>query len=167
MNAHAKGLEPFEVFADVPAFDSIATFARLPVRIQTMLSTLFPSKADPRFEYAVEDLRALETFRNFALPLQDFSRLADALGADVGDRTSLSIRIRTAQVSYAKGLDEAERAVTGGTLTAELARARVMGLIGEFAVASGIQNAFDRKAAVLGHENTELEKSALRPAIGF
>lgn len=66
MAAHKAGLDQYASFAKVPAFDSIGLFQRFSPEVQKGLLEIFPSKADPRFDYPEAERTALETARHFS-----------------------------------------------------------------------------------------------------
>ncbi len=154
MAAHQQGLAKYEAFAKVPAFDSLGLFQRFPAETQSALTEIFPSKADPRFEYPEVERTALETARHFALPLQDFAPLAKALlGSETAAQKMLP-RINQARLAYINAVHEAGVEFKAGKLTRDQARAKIMGAIGNFAVDSGLSHAFDLRAKRIGHEPT-------------
>lgn len=149
---HEQGIAGFAPFADVPAFDTLATFKHVPAEVQKLLMELFPSKADPRFQYPADDHRALETYRNFALPLGNFERLANALAETPAEGVELHARANAARETYVSAVGAVAAKVAAGTLTREQARADVMGAICQWSMNSGLAPAFEARAAVFGFE---------------
>lgn len=150
--AHASGLAPYVAFADVPAFDSVETFERLPAELQTTLKRLFPTKADPRFSYNEKERTALETFRNFSLPYADFQILVKVLASNATDANSLILKTRRARLNYGRALATISSKLKAGTLTDQQARAQVMGHLAVWSVSSGLASAFEVKARDLKHD---------------
>jgi hypothetical protein len=152
MAAHAAGLGKYESFADVPAFDSLGLFERFSPDVQKGLVEIFPSKADPRFDYPQAERTALETARHFALPLQDFTALSTALIGNSKGAAAMQARIGQSRLAYIKSVHDAVSEFKSGKLTRDQARAKIMGAVGNFAVDSGLAHAFDVRASLIGHE---------------
>ncbi len=150
--AHAIGLEPYIEFSKVPAFDNEKTFDNLPATVQTELKKLFPSKADPRFEYTANEHRVLEMYRNFALPFSNYKPLAQALGSSPLQVKNLNRKISEAQKLYLSRLVKICEQASLGQISSKDAKAQIMGALGEFADTSGIAIAFEQKAKSIGHE---------------
>lgn len=157
--AHANGLETYQVFAGVPAFDTPEMFKRFAPETQTTLIELFPSKADPRFAYPDVDRRALETYRNFALPLQDYAALSKALLGSTAGEQFMAKKIGVARLAYINGVHKVVEMFRAGQVTREQARADIMGLVCIWSVDSGLTDAFDVRASLIGHEPTEIAKA--------
>jgi hypothetical protein len=153
---HRGSLESFSAFAEAPAFDSQRDFERLPERARALLSDLFPSKADPRFNYEADERLALETFRNFALPLARFEPVVDALTAGsrnfAQDAVALRQSVARAASVYVLSLETLAAEVASRRKTKAEAKALVMGWLGRFAVDSGLAAAFERREQNLASE---------------
>lgn len=161
--AHANGLDRYMPFALVPAFDSVRHFDRMPKDVQALLKTLFPSKADPRFQYEEQERRVLEVYRNFSMPMQDFRPMAKAL-LDVDNEVSLMMyRVQTSQQVYMFKLTDIARDLNANRMRPETAKAKVMGAVAEFYQSSGIVEAFENKAAELAHDGGTIDPVRLRP----
>lgn len=150
--AHKMGLQKYQGFSHVPAFDSIQTFDSLPYKLRKTLSTLFPSKADPRFEYTYEEQRSLETYRNFAFPMQDFSLLTSLLKDHSKDTATLNDQVAQARSVYLSDLNLIATQLEQKQITVQTGKAKVMGSLAKFVVESGLYEAFNQKAISLGHE---------------
>jgi hypothetical protein len=150
--AHQRGLAEYQVFASVPAFDSIGLFQRFAPADQVALSEIFPSKVDPRLDYPESEILALETYRHFALPLQDFSALAKALVQSNAGAQALAKRVNQARLVYINAVHEAAQQFKAGEITRDQARAKIMGAVCNFAVDSGLAGAFDIRASRIAHE---------------
>jgi hypothetical protein len=152
MQAHAEGLDAYAAFANVPAFDSLGLFQRFSPDVQKGLFEIFPSKADPRFDYPENERTALETARHFALPLQDFSALSKALLGNSAKAAAMQTQIGRARLSYLNAVHDAVQEFKSGAITRDQARAKIMGAVGTFAVDSGLAQAFNARALKIGHE---------------
>ena len=150
--AHVRGLEIYERFAQMQPFDSIESFERLSDASQALLKSLFPSKADPRIAYDPKEHLALETFRNFALPVSGFAGFPEALGRTPAEVEALRSSIRVAAVEYTNALSRIAANYAAGQLTPELARAEIMGQIGKFAIDSGLVDAFEAMSRKVGDQ---------------
>ena len=162
LNAHASGLEAYESFAKLPAFDSVAEFGRLPSNVQRMLERLFPSKADPRWPYAPEDRVALEVYRNFSYPAQDFAPLLKELALTAKDKTKLTRSVADARTRYLTLLTDLGK---DPNINGSHAQANVQGALARFAVDSGLATAFERFAEKLGHEGGAFPEANLRDVL--
>lgn len=158
--AHAHGLDSYQAFSKVPAFDTLETFARFDQTSQDALKTLFPSKADPRFKYSDDDHRSLESYRNFAMPLQNLRQLAHALLGNTAGMMFLEKKIGVASKAYVAGVRLTADKLKAGTITPEQAKADVMGLLCLWSVDSGLSDAFDIRASLIGHEPAALDALA-------
>lgn len=145
---HTHGLEDFEVYAKIPAFDTVAEFDKLGTTTQELLKTIFPSKADPRFDYSDNDRLALETYRNFSMPMMDMAPLIKALTKGTNaDITQLTQKAAKARVEYFDGLNRLEADLKAQTVTKEQAKARAMGLLVTWSQKSGLTFLFKEQAA--------------------
>jgi hypothetical protein len=163
--ASISGLQPYAKFAEVPAFDSVKDFDKFSEDVRAMLKSLFPSKADPRFEYTQDELLSLQTYRNFSLPLEDFTVLAKDLTSNQEESAVLMQKLETAKVEYQNGIQQTAIDLASGAITADLARAKIMGLIGQFSVNSGLAEAFENEAKRLGHEGVVPVNSSSNTAL--
>lgn len=168
--AHVRGLEPYEPFANVAAFDSVADFNKLPLGAQDLLKQLFPSKADPRFEYSNDERLALETFRNFAYPMMQTEGLVLGLARTPEEHTRLRTSIEAARAEFVNALTALTERVNDKSTTEAEAKAKVMGLVGTWAVRSGLVNAFEEKARLLADDQSYVsqkqDQSGIAPAVG-
>ncbi len=153
--AHAEGLEKYSKFADVPAFDSIVVFDALPQLVRETLMALFPTKADPRFQYSKEEKLVLQMYRNFALPLMDMASLAKTLQESPIRQELFKAQIKIAQMNYSAGLKSISEQFVTKKIDAATAKAQIMGLLGQFTHNSGLAKAFEAQAKVIGHENID------------
>ena len=144
--AHENGLEKFETFASIPAFDTVAEFAKLDANTQNLLETLFPSKADPRFDYSDNDRLALETYRNFSMPMMDMRGLVKALTGKADVTTEMK-QVGVARTHYFGGLNQLNADLQSHRITKEAAKARAMGLLVTWSHESGFMKLFKAKAA--------------------
>lgn len=152
INAHVTGLDSYEKFAGVPAFDSIGTFEKLPQDVQKLFQTLFPSKADPRFEYHPDERLALETFRNFSMPAGDFSILARVLSVDATQERNLAKSILKARTNYINQVALIANLFSTKKINQKEASARVQGLLNTWAVESGLVESFESFASRIGDD---------------
>jgi hypothetical protein len=150
--ANLSDMTPYLPFTKVPAFDSIAVFDQLPKSTQAGLAQIFPTKANPAFEYNENELRSLETYRNFALPLMDFRQLVYALAPNAVSRVSMQKLVAQAQIAYRTTVISTVQNYAMQKITVVQAKAQLMGAVGRFAHDSGLSAAFDAKAQSLGHE---------------
>jgi hypothetical protein len=157
--AHERGLKSYQVFAGVPAFDTIELFQRFSPESQAVLIDLFPSKADRRFQYPDVDIRALESYRNFALPLQDFSVLSKALLGNSAGQRFMEKKIAASRLAYINGVHQVAVHLRAGSITRDQAKAEIMGLVCKWSVESGLTDAFDVRASIIGHEPLESDKA--------
>lgn len=82
-----SGLQPYEAFAHTWAFDSETDYDAFPQEVRQMLETLVPSRVRPEidFMYSDYDRVALQVYRNFALPVKDYSDVNEALADGEGN----------------------------------------------------------------------------------
>ncbi len=161
LEAHADGLDQYEKFAKLPAFDTKAEYEKLPVRTQKFLKDIFPTKADARFEYTVDENLALETFRNFSMPFMNFEVLVHST-SEASDAKQNLFRARKARVEYFAGLNKVVTDFEKGSITKDVTKARVMGLLCKWSSDSGIFELLKKEALQLGHDkkNENLAKKA-------
>ncbi len=160
LQAHESGLKPYAAFADVPAFDTLTTFEALPSEVRKNLKTLFPSKADPRFDYNESEHLALEVYRNFALPNMNLMPLVAALAPSPRDAATLRFRINSARVQYIQALVNIARDFNSGRLSSKDAQARIMGELGLWSQRSKLSEAFSAKLFLMQNEES-VDRQAL------
>jgi len=154
LEAHMSGLDPYLVFADIPAFDTIKSFDSLSISNQRMLKSMFPSKADPNFVYVPAEKTALEAFRNFSLPVSELKPLVEVLSDFTGSNKTAQVKkLWNAQNNYIKSLDSIQKLLTSGKLNNEQAKAQIMGALGRFSHDSGITDLFNKASGLLQSEN--------------
>lgn len=154
IDAHLSDLSPYKAFAEVPAFDSIETFNKLPKYVQDTLIKLFPAKTNPKFAYSNMEKLSLETYRNFSLPLMSFDSLFNVFDKylDVNKKSNLD-DVKRARSNYLKKLIQVSQQLSINEISSDQAKATIMGELGRFVHESGISQLFDELALVLGSEN--------------
>lgn len=163
IEAHTDGLENYQPFAKVLAFDSISEFNKLPEHVQTALPILFPSKAEPNFQYTAEEKIVLETYRNFAMPLMDMKVLIKSLSTT--NNESLNLRkYNLARLKYTDGISQVVQEFQKHKISSEMAKAQIMGLIGKWSYESGIFELFLEKAKELNHDKSIKNSKAIKQA---
>ncbi len=159
LEAHKQGLEDYKIFSTVPAFDALKEFERLPLYVRNSLVEIFPSKADPRFQYGAKEKLSLETYRNFAMPLMDMDILVAAL-SDTYDTKELNrnlYSVRKARLDYIHDVNVVSEEYRSKRITKDMAKAKIMGLIGKWAVNSRLFELFKKVANRLGHDQRNIE----------
>jgi hypothetical protein len=152
---HNGSLDHFAIFTKVPAFDTLAVFDSLPQRFQDGLKGIFPTKADPRFQYSPAERVSLETYRNFTYPLADHRALAEALQLFSPTSQSLVDLSGKAQAKYRLQLYTIVEEFNQGVINQQKAAAQIMGALGQFSVESGFAKAFDEASKKL-NQNTKI-----------
>lgn len=151
------GRSPFAGAAQLPAFDSVKDFAKLPVDAQAMLRELFPAKTIAGLEYTPDELLAVEVYRNFAYPMRDW----DAQLRFVGKTTARN-GVRLAQRAYSAKLSSIAADLRAGRVTAEEASLRAQGAVAEFAVESRLVDFYRQRAHQLLRQSLPANESPRR-----
>lgn len=127
----------FAAFADIAPFDSAQAFESLPLKVQTWLKEVAPSRA-PEVVKDFEKARfTYEVYRNFSYPVRDWAPWSKALGFSES-------RTLQAQGEYVLGLEN---------LAAKNASCRdAQGLLARFAQASGLYEEFRRQEEILARQ---------------
>jgi hypothetical protein len=120
-------------------FDSTADFEKFSQGTRDVLQKIFPNKAKAGIDYDAAEILALDTFRNFAWPLRDWSEHVAFLAAD-----GLDAKISLAQRQYRQALDALAAEFAAGRIDAKQASASAQGELARFSVESGLAEAFDR-----------------------
>jgi phosphoglycolate phosphatase-like HAD superfamily hydrolase len=128
-----SGLEPYACFSVTWAFDSETDYERIPAEVRRMLETVISTRERPEIDhmYSDYDRVALQVYRNFALPLKDYSDVEVALGDKPGAQELLE-----AQLSYQSRLLRLARDLE--TKGSERVRREVQGALVCFADESGL-----------------------------
>lgn len=128
-----SGLEPYKAFSQTWSFDSETDYAKLSPRVRHLLESVIPTRVRVEIDemYSAYDRVALQVYRNFALPVKDYSDVEVALGHAAGDRSLLG-----AQENYLESLERlaGELASKG----AEATRRELQGALAAFALESGL-----------------------------
>lgn len=127
-----SGLEPYAAFSKVWAFDSESDYERFPPEVRELLERVLPTRERLEIDemYSAYDRVALQVYRNFALPLKDYSDVAKALGDSTGDPV-----VWEAQRVY---LDKLRALASQSEKTPERLRREIQGALAAFAVESGL-----------------------------
>lgn len=128
-----SGLGAYAPFSQTWAFDSERDYERLPGDVRLLLEKVIPTRVRPEIDemYSSYDRVALQVYRNFALPLKDYSDVEMALGDQPGD----DARLGKAQRTYLERLGRLAEAKDEGV---EVLRRRLQGALAAFAVESGL-----------------------------
>ena len=147
-----SGLEAYAPFARTRAFDSEADYDGLPLEVRRMLERAIPTRVRPEIDYMYSeyDRVALQVYRNFALPMKDYSDLDVALGdqADPG-------QWKNARRNYLETLQQ---------LGSEATRQELQGALCAFAEASGLHQrlvAFEEFCRQRTHKTRDRVQSLL------
>lgn len=132
-----SGLLPYEAFARTWAFDSETDYEALPEKVRQMLETVVPSRVRPEidFMYSDYDRVALQVYRNFALPVKDYSDLSEALADGEG-----TAAIEAAGQAYLGKLQAMGDRL--GSESPEVLLRALQGALAAFAVESGLARRF-------------------------
>lgn len=130
----------FGKFASWDPFDTVATFESLPEDLRNLLMGLFPSKADPRFEYTQSEILSLEVYRNFAFPLRNFQSHIDLGTDDESQRVVMRRLVMSARTKYLQDLEAVSRRLASGQISRDQARVAVQGSLSRFASESKLSD---------------------------
>lgn len=133
-----KGTAGLDKFKDLKSFDHIADFEKFPSDVQEELIKLFPNKADPRFQYDPDIKKHIDSFRNFAFPLRDWTAQMNALGAQAD-----LPQVRAAQDAYLQRLSDLVVRLRAGDLDANTAKKDIQAALAQFVHDSKIAKAYE------------------------
>lgn len=150
LNAHTEGLNSYERFSGIDAFDTVAEFSKFSDESQTALKEIFPSKADPRFEYNESEITSLETYRNFSMPMMNLNSLVEAFSPNAS-KAALK-KIFAARSNYILSVEAIAKSLKQNKITKDFAKAQVMGALCTWAHESGLFELFKNQAKELGHD---------------
>ena len=146
IKTHTNPMDAYVGFAKVPAFDTVENFAKLPEYVQAELQKLFPSKADHPEELNETENLVLQVYRNFSMPMMDFSALIKELAVDAAAANQLRLQVNSARVNYLQKLETIASQHRSGKISSATAKAQIMGALGVWALESDLIVAFEVKA---------------------